>query len=378
MNRTVWLTMAALLSCGIAARAEVLPLDPPAFQVAGVTMAPAKPVAAWLGLELAETSAEMVVGKLAGGRAGNFRIQAGESKAMVLNQPVALPHAALAGFGDLLVPLRFLADQAGAELKWNAEKREALLLQGERQATIAVPEPVYPVVDSGGVLIGGLSTTTWRNAADLSKEVPAGLTYRGYGLKGAPATAVGKAPVPEDPGEFPYIAFTPEFADGLVALAAPWNAQIRPVQVTDTTQETYLKLTRLTLQANKLPNAKPRLTQVLRVDLEGDGVEEVLLSGTSRAEYPKPDAEANDYSFVMLRQVVGKEVRNTLLTGEFYPVRKEFNAPNKYEVAGVLDLDGDGVLEMLVSFAYYEGAGIIVLGLKDGKPVELFQGGAGA
>lgn len=378
MNRTVWLTMAALLSCGIAARAEVLPLDPPAFQVAGVTMAPAKPVAAWLGLELAETSAEMVVGKLAGGRAGNFRIQAGESKAMVLNQPVALPHAALAGFGDLLVPLRFLADQAGAELKWNAEKREALLLQGERQATIAVPEPVYPVVDSGGVLIGGLSTTTWKNAADLSKEVPAGLTYRGYGLKGAPATAVGKAPVPEDPGEFPYIAFTPEFADGLVALAAPWNAQIRPVQVTDTTQETYLKLTRLTLQANKLPNAKPRLTQVLRVDLEGDGVEEVLLSGTSRAEYPKPDAEANDYSFVMLRQVVGKEVRNTLLTGEFYPVRKEFNAPNKYEVAGVLDLDGDGVLEMLVSFAYYEGAGIIVLGLKDGKPVELFQGGAGA
>jgi len=378
MKRSPWVWLAAVGIWSIAASAEELALDPPAFQVAGVTMVPAKPVAAWLGVELTDSRDDGLVGKLSGGRGGNFRIEAGQPKAMVLNQAVALPHAALKGFGDVLVPLRFLADLVEADLKWNAETRQASILHGERQATIAVPEPVYPVADSGGVLIGGLSTTTWKDAQELSKEVPAGLTYRGYPIQGEPATTVGKAPVPEDPGEFPYIAFNPELKDDLIAFAAPWVAAVRPVQVTATTQETYLKLTRLTLQANKLPNGKPRLTQVLRVDLDGDGVEEVLLSATSREEYPQPDAAANDYSFVMLRQVEGKEVRNTLLTGEFYPVKKEFNAPNKYAVAGVLDLNGDGVMEILVSYDYYEGGGVIVLGLKDGKPVELFQGGAGA
>ncbi len=372
------LTLAALLASLAAASAEDLPLDPPAFQVAGVTMVPAKPVAAWLGLELTDARPEAVVGKVAGGRAGNFRLQAGEPRAIVLNQPVALPHAPLRGFGDLLVPLRFLADQVGGDLKWDPDKREALLIHGERQATIAVPAPVYPVVTGDGVMIGGLSTTTWKGAPELHKEVADGLTYRGYGLTGEPTTAVGKAPVLEAPGDYSFVGFTPELQDPTIAFAAPWNARPRPVQVTDTTQETYLKLTQLTLKANKVPNAKARLTQVLRVDLDGDGTEEVLLSATGREAYPTPIAEANAYSFVMLRQVAGKEVRNTLLTGEFYPTRKEFNAPNRYEVVGVLDLNGDGVLEILVSFAYYEGGGVIVLGLKDGRPVELFQGGAGA
>ena len=377
MKRSTCLSLVMLLSLSLPLAAEEIIVDPPAFQVGGVTMVPAGEVCKWLGLEVADSTPATLVGKL-GGRAGNFRLEAGQPKAMVLNQPVDLPHAPLKGFTELLVPLRFLADQVEADLKWDAETRQARIIMGDKSATIAVPEPVYPMVMGSGTLVGGLATTTWKGQAELSKLVPGGLTYHTYELGGDSGMAVGKAPVPEDPGEFPFVALEPELQDPAIAFGAPWDARTRPVKVTDTTQETYLKLTRLTLKANKLPNAEPRLTQVLRVDLDGDGTEEVLLSATSRAEYPKPDAEANDYSFVMLRQVVGKNVRNTLLTGEFYPVRKEFNAPNKYAVVGVLDLDGDGVMEVVVSYDYYEGGGLIALTLKDGKPVEAFQGGAGA
>lgn len=66
-------------------------------------------------------------------------------------------------------------------------------------------------------------------------------------------------------------------------------------------------------------------------------------------------APAGSYSFVLLRRVVDGKLKTRMIAGEFYPKAKTFNAPGRYEIGAVLDLDGDGKLEVIVQAAYYEG-----------------------
>jgi len=56
-----------------------------------------------------------------------------------------------------------------------------------------------------------------------------------------------------------------------------------------------------------------------------------------------------------LRRVVDGNVRTELIAGEVYAKPNESVAPNVYNLAAVLDLNGDGKLEVIVYSFYYEG-----------------------
>jgi hypothetical protein len=61
------------------------------------------------------------------------------------------------------------------------------------------------------------------------------------------------------------------------------------------------------------------------------------------------------YSIVILRRVVGTRVQTQLVAGEVYAKADASNAPNLYSIPAVLDLNGDGKLEVIVHSLYYEG-----------------------
>jgi hypothetical protein len=89
----------------------------------------------------------------------------------------------------------------------------------------------------------------------------------------------------------------------------------------DTTQAVYLDAVRDFLKTKGIEQPKVKIESTLRVDLEGDGEEEVLISATNY--FQKDDrvpmrSPAGSYSMVLLRRVVAGKVEAQLVEGEFH------------------------------------------------------------
>lgn len=221
---------------------------------------------------------------------------------------------------------------------------------------------VIPIIEvETDYLIGAFSGGKWLVSEQAAKLVKPDTRYRVYSLTGELSAARGGKPTPgEDvcPEVF-TVALSPKHEKGVIAVAAPWNALPRIPRLAATTQPVYLEAAREFLQSHGIREPKVKITRIVRIDLEGDGEEEVLLSASNyfQAEGRMPSsAPPGSYSFVLLRRVVDGKVKTQMIAGEFYPKAKNFNAPGRYEIGAVLDLDGDRKLEVVVQAAYYEGS----------------------
>jgi hypothetical protein len=92
------------------------------------------------------------------------------------------------------------------------------------------------------------------------------------------------------------------------------------------------------------------------IDLDGDGIDEVVVAATRLTSQDPTDAAAGDYSVVAVRKTIKGVPTVIELAGNYFPQAGDFAAPNTYRVLGILDLNGDGALEIVVNGAYYEGA----------------------
>jgi len=69
--------------------------------------------------------------------------------------------------------------------------------------------------------------------------------------------------------------------DGVIGLAAAWNALPRKPLIADASQSVYVEAVRDFLKSHGIADPQVRITPILRVDLDGDGEEEVLISATN-------------------------------------------------------------------------------------------------
>jgi len=243
---------------------------------------------------------------------------------------------------------------------------------------------IHPIVDAEiGCLLGGTVEGSWRSEEEMRPKVRGGERYRLYSLTGRLGQAVGSAVRLEPPGETHVVTLSPspEKPEGVVGVCGEWDALPRSVKQQSTSQKVYQDAVREILRTRGLPVAPVGLTQVLRVDLEGDGKEEVLLSATTpKSGYPGVTRRKGDYSFVALRSIVNGKVQTSILKGGFCLKDEGFESgcPYEYRVLAVLDLDGDGVMEVLVRWRYYEGIGAAAYVVKGGKARQVFSGGSGA
>ncbi|MCA1625418.1 MAG: hypothetical protein LC768_02045 [Acidobacteria bacterium] len=148
---------------------------------------------------------------------------------------------------------------------------------------------------------------------------------------------------------------------------ASWNAMPRQPKKIALTDIKYKKATADALQTKGIFTKTIKLTQVFRIDLEGDGTEEVVITATSYPSGVYSSAKKNDYSFVLLRKVVNGKARNIIVTGDFITKKIDFGAPGEYEVSAIADLNGDGKMELVIYCQYYEGNWVETYEMKGGK-----------
>lgn len=234
----------------------------------------------------------------------------------------------------------------------------AVLFSGFATATAAQLHPVIEV--QTGFLIGSTRKGKWLSGKETAKALRGGEVYRLYTAKEAKGSVKGGTPKTAEEEVCPDIFVIPVEGgrNASIGIAADWNALPRVPVFASTTQPAYLAAARGFLQSKGIKNPDVKLTQVIRIDLEGDGTDEVLVSATnyfSKDDSVPSGAPVGSYSFVLLRREVKGAVKTSLVAGEFYPKAKNFNAPASYKVLAMLDCDGDGTMEVIVEAGYYEG-----------------------
>ena len=239
-------------------------------------------------------------------------------------------------------------------------------------AGVSAAADLHPIVEvQSGYLFGAISDGKWIKADETAKLIGDETTYQVYGLTQALGEA--KAGKPTRPEGLPCeetlaVSLSPKPENGAIAIAAAWNALPRKPKVIDPTQKAYVDVVRDFLETKEIKQPKVKIDSILRVDLDGDGEEEVLISAANyfgKADRVPMRSPAGSYSMVLLRRVVAGKVETELVAGEFHPkayVSKEgsFDAPSIYKVIATLDLDGDGKLEVVVGSNYYEGEEITI------------------
>ena len=253
---------------------------------------------------------------------------------------------------------------------------------------------LHPIIEiETGYFFGGSENGKWIKADQAAKSTGKKTTYQVYGLtKQAGQITAGKPKSVEEPcPDTLTVSLSSKPKDGVIGLAAAWNALPRKPVIADATQSDYVEAVRDFLKAHGVADPKVQITRVLRVDLDGDGEEEVLTSATNyftndksdHSGAPFPEApiaspQPGSYSIVILRRVVDGNVQTKLVAGEVYAKPDESVAPNVYNLAAVLDLNGDGKLEVIVHSFYYEGGQTTIYRCQPDKIEEVLSVECGA
>ncbi|MGD8404103.1 MAG: hypothetical protein PVJ21_10605 [Anaerolineales bacterium] len=209
-------------------------------------------------------------------------------------------------------------------------------------------------------LLGGTQNGEWLSPETVIPYLAAE-TYQVFGMNGPGGTVEGAQPAFEEYC-MAYRIETDSYPPGgrAVGVTGSWNATPRLGQEFPTDNETYVEALRDWLVEQDIPDPVVEISQILRVDLEGDGIDEVFISASHFVDPSGHNVGPGDYSLVLMRKVVGDSVLTIPLVADYYNQEVVNQFPLTYTATLPADLNADGVMEVVVGVERWEGSGVMV------------------
>ena len=293
------------------------------------------------------------------------------------------------GESTLHSPAYVLARQFNLQLGWDNQAKAATLAVPQTGRAVTLPaSPIPPLAapaagvhpllfimaGDGSYLMGGVANRRYRSDREMAPFLQRTRQYTLYTLTARIGTRRVGAPFRSDVGaEGWFVRVSSPARQQALALSAPWNALPRRPRIADPGEQAFQQMARDVLASRGITAAQPRVTQAISVDLDGNGTAERVISATIGRQDYTFNPQTGDYSFVAMQS----GGRNWVLAGAFFSQQPpEFALPNQYSVGGLLDIDGDGKMEVLVHYVGYEWNGDLayrVLRLPGERPVNLFS-----
>ncbi len=241
------------------------------------------------------------------------------------------------------------------------------------EASEPVEARLHAFTDEEGQLIGGVQGNIWFSAEEVIQGLMPGSTYRLYNL----STSVGESTAYmgagsswlDCPGET-FLDFvnqdTPAFR---IALDAEWNA-IPRIPTTHSSQiDTYTELLDDILKNNDVWNADLLIDDVVKVDIDGDGSDETFITANRNQKHMREGkVTKDDYSLLLFRRIGAEGVETIPLYERYETEDSSEREPVEIQLVAVIDLNGDGVMDLVAREEYYQTIHYHVFDLSTAEP----------
>jgi len=167
--------------------------------------------------------------------------------------------------------------------------------------------------------------------------------------------------------------------NAVAVLQQAWPLKPRPVAVTAKAPDAYRALAAAAFAGEPVDASTGNIEQLVVADLDGDGDDEALVSFESVQPSAGPGAPG-DLAALHLIDVSTRETDTVLLSTVDLQLPEDGPFPiiERYRVLDVADLNGDGLMEVVVHAWYYEGASVLVYTYDGSKLTEVLATGCGA
>ncbi len=162
-----------------------------------------------------------------------------------------------------------------------------------------------------------------------------------------------------------------------IAIRADWELYPRAFSMETSNSETYLSLVKEVLAGEGIENPDTVLQQVISVDLDGDGENEVLLTADNTTDGRFEEVKKGDNAVFLYMESDSAEPQ--VVEKDVYPEEPAEVSLYRllYRVETIADLDGDGIMEVVMKGRYYEGDWFAIYKLIDGHLETVAQNGRG-
>ncbi len=229
---------------------------------------------------------------------------------------------------------------------------------------------LHPVIYDN-FLLGGSDSSGWLQPEDIENKLDGNELYRLF--------------YPDDLS-----------MENIISVSCDWDCTPRIPTKLSNQNAKYKEVVSDVLKAIGLDEPVVNILQNYKIDLEDDGTDEVIIyaeyspgkyyiNGDSSLfyyDYDRFSTQKGSYSILILRKIINGSVENIILD---YDVRTksvemenlDYRVRYIFEICGFFDLNGDGKMEIVTKWMYYEGIGYDVWEVSGDKANRVIGNGWG-